>query len=64
MKKDCLIKKKKWFGDGYNKYYNHNWAYKNKEERVCLNCKIKEIFFGLKYNGHYTEEDWRRKINS
>ena len=65
MKKEiCLITKKchflwwKWT----KTYYEHHWKYKNKGERVCSNCGIKQVFFGFHYSNGHTTEDWREKI--
>lgn len=42
-KPQCLKNKTGLFGRKYQKY-EHEWAYKNKEERQCVYCKRKEIF--------------------
>ena len=59
MKNNCFIKYKgiwKWLnGDGY---YDHDWVYKNSEERKCLKCGEKQIF--IKWS-NIRGEDWRKK---
>ena len=44
------------------KYYEHDWAYTNKEKRKCLKCGQVEIYFGRDYHDGYSIEDWRKKI--
>lgn len=53
---DKCLRHSRFFGD----YYEHDFAYKNKEERVCLRCGKREMFFGYAENGE--GEDWRRKL--
>ena len=43
-----------------SKYYEHAWAYLDKETRVCSNCGLRQLYFGEKkvYNsvgGYYHE---------
>ena len=60
-KPQCLKNKTGLFGRKYQEY-EHKWAYKNKEERQCVYCKRKEIFFGYRKGVDYMLEDWRRKL--
>jgi len=53
MKKEEICLRHSFWGDSYD----HNWVYENKEERICLKCGQKEIYFG-ESNRH---EDWRKK---
>jgi len=55
----CLRKGKGFFEP--KKYYKHDWAYKNKEERKCLTCGEVQIYFGKEEYDTETIEDWRKK---
>ena len=60
MKKDCTTTKKTLWGTETNT--NHEWRYKNRETRKCVNCGRVEMFFGNNLNGGYIIEDWRPKL--
>jgi len=60
----CLIIKRHKFlwWEWEEEIINHDWAYKNKEERVCLKCKKRELLIGrYYYNGSYID-DWKTKL--
>jgi hypothetical protein len=68
MDKDkCLIKyNRSWIAKLFrepSEGYEHDWAYKNREERRCLRCGLVEIYFGFRTYPVYWEE-WRIKTPS
>jgi hypothetical protein len=59
--KSCKVVKKcsflwwKWTEE----YEEHDWVYINKEKRICKNCGLCEIYFGIESDGGFHYEDWR-----
>lgn len=56
IKNPCLEYSKGWFTKRY--HYNHDWGYITKENRKCLKCGIREIYFG--HPDLEGLEDWRK----
>lgn len=55
--KQCKFLWWKWV----EKYTEHEWLYRNKEERICSNCHLVQIYFGMRYDSGY-REDWRDTV--